>query len=171
MSRRSACRREGRKIRPLMLAVAFCLVSPAAAQTTRPWLDYRSAAVIRDTCVAWAQQRRIRVAVVVLDARAMPVTLAHMDGVSMAGGEIARWKADSAAKFGRATIDFTTMSPPAGMPNVAAMAGGVPAYTAAGALLGGVGVSGGKPADDAACAAAGIEAAGLKPARPAPVPQ
>jgi len=45
--------------------------------------------------------------------------------------------------------------------------GGVPIYSADGILLGGVGVSGGKPADDAACAAAGIEAAGLKIAKPA----
>jgi glc operon protein GlcG len=153
------------------LALVACLASPATGQTARPSLDYASAATIRDTCVKWAGERGLKVALVVLDARAMPVTLAHLDGVSMAGGEIAQWKANAAAKFGRATADFVATPPPSGVPNVAAMQGGVPIYTATGVLLGGVGVSGGKPADDAACATAGIEAAGLKPARPAPAAQ
>ena len=96
----------------------------------------------------------------------MPVTLAHMDGVSTGGGEIAQWKAVSAAKFGRATSETAALNPPAHMPSVATIMGGVPVYTGDGVLLGGVGVSGGKPADDAACAASGIEAAGLKPAKP-----
>jgi glc operon protein GlcG len=152
-------------------AVGLCLASIAHAQTARPSLDYASAATIRDTCTAWAKRRGLKVVVVVLDARAMAITLAHMDGVSMAGGEIAHWKANAAAKFGRATADFAATPPPPGVPNVATMQGGVPIYTADGALLGGVGISGGKPAEDAACAVEGIEAAGLKPARPAPSPQ
>lgn len=168
-------------IRTLPLAAALCLISsglissgltsPAIAQTARPTLDYASAATIRDACLTWAKQRSLKLAVVVLEPHGMPITLAHMDGVSNAGGEIAQWKAVSAAKFGRPTADIAAMNPPAGMPSVAPMQGGVPIYTAEGALLGGVGVSGAKPAEDAACAAAGIEAAGLKPARPAPVAQ
>ena len=158
-------------IRHLPLVVALCLAPPTIGQTARPVLDYTSAATIRDTCLAWAKQRGLKVAMLILVSRALPVTLAHMDGVSPAGGEIAEWKAVSAAKFGRATADFVTMNPPAGMPNVAAMQGGVPIYTADGALLGGAGVSGARPADDAACASAGIEAAGLRPARTAPPAQ
>ncbi len=157
--------------RLLLIAASLCTAPVAVGQTARPALDYASAATIRDTCLAWAKQRGLKVAIVILDPRAMPVTLAHMDGVSMAAGEIAQWKAVSAAKFGRATADLSAMNPPAGMPNVAAMTGGVPIYTADGVPLGGAGVSGGKPAEDAACAAAGIEAAGLKPARPAPPAQ
>ena len=65
------------------------LAAPAAAQTARPALDYASAATIRDTCVAWAKARNFRIAIVVLEPHGMPVTLAHMDGVSMGGGEIA----------------------------------------------------------------------------------
>lgn len=155
--------------RPLYLAAAaLCAAVPVTAQTARPALDYVSAATIRDTCVAWAAQRDLEVAVVVLEPHGMPVALAHMDGASIAAGEIAQWKAVSAAKFGRATADLVAMNPPAGMPNVATLQGGVPVYTAEGVLLGGVGVSGAKPADDAACAAAGIEAAGLESTRPAP---
>lgn len=157
--------------RHLLLAATLCTATVAVGQTARPALDYASAATIRDTCLAWAKQRGLKVAIVILDPRAMPVTLAHMDGVSTAGGEIAQWKAVSSAKFGRATADFAAMTVPPGMPNVAAMAGGVPIYTVDGVLLGGTGVSGARPAEDAGCAAAGIEAAGLKPARPAPPAQ
>ncbi len=154
-----------------LAAIALCLSVPAAAQTARPSLDYATAATIRDTCISWATARRLRLAIVVLEHHGMPVTVAHMDGVSMGGGEIAQWKALSAARFGRATADTARMNPPANMPSVATLEGGVPIYTADGALLGGVGVSGASPADDAACATAGIEAAGLSAARPAPAVQ
>jgi glc operon protein GlcG len=150
-----------------MIRLLALLIAVLPAQTARPSLDYASAATIRDTCIQWAKSKQLRVAIVVLEPHGMPVTLAHMDGVSVAGGEIAQWKAVSTAKFGRATADMAALNPPANMPNVATLQGGVPIYTADGVLLGGVGVSGGKPAEDAACATAGIEAAGLKPAKPA----
>lgn len=156
--------------RSLILVAAALLGMPAAAQTPRPALDYASAARIRDTCLDFARAHHLRVAVVVLDNHAMPVTLAHMDGVSVGVGEIALWKATSAAKYGRATADTAALNPPANMPSVATIMGGVPIYSADGTLLGGVGTSGGKPADDAACGTAGIEAAGLRAAKPVPVP-
>jgi uncharacterized protein GlcG (DUF336 family) len=155
----------------LPIVAVLSLTMPAAAQTARPTLDYASAATIRDACVGWAKQHGLKMAIVVLEPHGMPVTLAHMDGASAAAGEIAQWKAVSTAKFGRKTADIAAMNPPAGMPSVATLQGGVPIYTVEGALLGGVGVSGGPPASDEACATAGIEAAGLKPARPAPAPQ
>lgn len=151
----------------LAAAAALLLAGPAAGQSVRPTLDYASAATIRDTCVAWAKTHGLKVAIVVIEPHGMPVTLAHMDGVTMGGGEIAQWKAMSAAKFGRATADTAALNPPANMPSVATIQGGVPIYSGDGVLLGGVGVSGGKPAEDAACATAGIEAAGLKTVRPA----
>jgi uncharacterized protein GlcG (DUF336 family) len=153
----------------LATAAALLLGVPASAQTARPVLDYASAAKIRDTCVAWARAHKINVAIVVIENHGMPMTLAHMDGVSTGVGEIAMWKAMSAAKYGRATADTAALNPPANMPSVATIMGGVPIYSADGVLLGGVGTSGGKPADDAACGTAGIEAAGLKAVKPIPV--
>nr|WP_286207864.1 heme-binding protein [Hephaestia sp. MAHUQ-44] len=147
---------------PLLL-----IAGTAGSQTLRPGLDYASAATIRDTCIAWATERDMRMAIFVLEPHGMPVTLAHMDGTSAGVHDVARWKANSAAHSGRATADTATFNPPLNTPNVATMGGGVPIYTADGALLGGVGVSGGKPADDIACATAGIAAAGLKVAKPA----
>lgn len=156
--------------RSLVLAAAALLGVSASAQTARPALDYASAAKIRDTCLEYARAHNLKVAVVVLENHGMPVTLAHMDGVSVGVGEIALWKATSAAKYGRATADTATLNPPANMPSVATIMGGVPIYSADGVLLGGVGTSGGKPADDAACGTAGIEAAGLKASKPVPAP-
>jgi uncharacterized protein GlcG (DUF336 family) len=51
-------------------------------------------------------------------------------------------------------------------PQVVIVPGGVPVFTADGkARIGAVGVSGEAPADDAACAEAGVRAAGLRSAR------
>lgn len=155
-------------IRYALGAAALCLAAPAFAQTARPTLDYASAAKIRDTCIAWATERNMKVAIWIMEPHGMPVALAHMDGVSAGVNEIARWKANSAAHFGRASGDAAGFTPPPNTPNIASIGGGVPIYSADGVLLGGVGTSGGKVADDIACGVAGIEAAGLKSARPQP---
>ena len=50
------------------ISLAMLMIStPLAAQTPRPMLDYASAATIRDTCLAWAAERRLTVAVAVFD--------------------------------------------------------------------------------------------------------
>ena len=73
----------------MMIRLSLPLLAAALpAQTARPSLDYAIAATIRDTCTEWAKARQLRVAIVVLEPHGMPVTLAHMDGVSAAGGEI-----------------------------------------------------------------------------------
>ncbi|MBA16877.1 MAG: hypothetical protein CMN73_11065 [Sphingomonas sp.] len=154
----------------LVAATLFFAIPTASAQTARPALDYASAATIRDTCIAWAQEHGRKMAVAVMDSHGMLITYAHMDGVSYGAGDIAKWKATAASRFGRSTQDLGALNPPPGMPNVATMTGGVPIYTSDGFALGGVGASGGRPEEDAACGTAGIEAAGLIAARPAPAP-
>ena len=149
-----------------IIAAGVALAGPAAAQSLRPSLDYASAATIRDTCIAWAGERDLKITLFVMDAHGRPITSAHMDGVSTAAGEIARWKAESSSKSGRATAALAAMKPPANMPTVAAIGGGVPIYTTDGILLGGVGASGAKSEEDAACGTAGVEAAGLSASRP-----
>ncbi|WP_156840559.1 GlcG/HbpS family heme-binding protein [Novosphingobium aquimarinum] len=155
-------------IRSVIIGTALLATAHAAvvAQTLRPALDYASAATIRETCLAWAGERGMKAAIAVRDPRGMLVAYAHLDGTSTAAGEAALWKSDSASRFGAATADLAKLNPPANMPAVATIRGGVPIYTKDGVLLGGVGVSGMKSEDDAACASAGIEAAGLVPARP-----
>lgn len=150
------------------IASTLLLAAPLQAQTLRPMLDYASAAKIRDTCVAWAGKLGKPMAVAVMDTRGMLVSFAHMDGASTQVGDVARWKAGSSSKSGRATADTAKLNPPANMPNVATLGGGVPIFTRDGVALGGVGTSGGSPDEDAACGTAGVEAAGLTTARPAP---
>lgn len=146
----------------------LALASTATAQTARPALDYASAAKIRDTCLDWAAKNGKRMTVAVMDGHGMLVAYAHMDGASYQAGEMARWKGNAASRFGKATGDLAKLNPAANVPNVATIPGGVAIYTGDGALLGGVGVSGGRPEEDVACATGGIVAAGLKADKPAP---
>lgn len=149
-------------------ASLLALASTATAQTARPALDYASAAKIRDSCLDWAGKNGKRMTVAVMDGHGMLVAYAHMDGASYQAGEMARWKGNAAARFGKATADLAKLNPAPNVPNVATIPGGVAIYTGDGVLLGGVGVSGGRPDEDVACATGGITAAGLKTDKPAP---
>jgi uncharacterized protein GlcG (DUF336 family) len=82
------------------------------------------------------------------------------------------WKAKATAVaawgFSTAQMERSAKETPgfANAPHVVTVPGGVPVWSADGKTrLGGVGVSGEAPADDAACAEAGIRAAGLRSSR------
>ena len=137
---------------------------PAPAQTARPMLDYTSAATIRDTCVAWAAERKLKVAVAVYDERGTLLTFALMDGAQTAVGGYAQWKGRSAATIHVASAETANWG--RGPAELATWEGGTPIFSAEGVALGGVGVSGAESAEDAACGKAGIAAAGLKDAAP-----
>ena len=142
------------------LLAVLALPAPAAAQTARPMLDYASAATIRDTCIAWATQRNLKVAIAVYDERGTLLTLALMDGAASAVSEFAQWKGRSAATIHVASAETARWGD--GPPGLATWEGGTAIFSADGAPLGGVGVSGADSAEDAACGQAGIAAAGLK---------
>ena len=148
-----------KKAAAALLAV-LALPAPAAAQTARPMLDYASAATIRDTCIAWATQRNLKVAIAVYDERGTLLTLALMDGAASAVSEFAQWKGRSAATIHVASAETAKWGD--GPPGLATWEGGTAIFSADGAPLGGVGVSGADSAEDAACGQAGIAAAGLK---------
>ena len=148
-----------RKAVAIMLAM-FALAAPGAAQTARPMLDYASAAKIRDGCVAWATERKLSVAVAVFDERGTLMAFALMDGAASAVGDYAQWKGRSAATIHVASAETAEWG--RGPPGLATWEGGVPVFSAAGAPLGGVGVSGAESAEDVACGQAGIAAAGLR---------
>jgi glc operon protein GlcG len=134
--------------------------APVAAQTPRPMLDYASAATIRDTCLAWAGERNLTVAVAVFDEAGRLLAFAQMDGAASAVGDFAQWKGRSAATVHVASA--VTAEWGRGPPGLATWEGGVPVFSREGIALGGVGVSGAASADDVACGKAGIAAAGLK---------
>ena len=143
------------------LLAILALPAPTAAQTARPMLDYASAATIRDTCIAWATQRDLKVAVAVFDERGTLLTLALMDGAASAVSDFAPWTGRSAATIHVASAETARWGD--GPPGLATWEGGPAIFSADGKPLGGVGVSGADSAEDAACGQAGIAAAGLKP--------
>ena len=145
------------------LAVATTL-SPAAAQTARPMLDYASAAAIRDGCLAWAAERGLHVAVAVYDESGRLITFALADGTPTAVADFAMWKGRSAATIHVASKETANWGP--GAPGLATWEGGTPVFTTDGVALGGVGVSGADSAEDSACGVAGIAAAGLRSTAP-----
>lgn len=138
--------------------MALAAVS-AQAQTPRPELDYASAARVRDSCIAWAAERKLEVSVAVFDRHGNLIAAGHMDGAPAAVGEIAQWKGRSAARMQVATAATAKWGGSA--PDIANWQGGLPFATREGAPLGGVGVSGASSDEDEACGRAGIAAAGL----------
>jgi len=148
-------------MRTTVLALAaLALAGSANAQTARPMLDYDTAATIRDTCLAYARERELTVAVAVFDERGTLITFALTDGTPTAVSDFAQWKGKSAATVHVASKDTANWGKPP--PIVATWEGGTPIFTTDGVALGGVGVSGAASEDDAACGQAGIAAAGLK---------
>lgn len=150
-----------RMILPLVLATALLATTPLHAQTSRPMLDYASAAAIRDGCLAFAAEHGLTVAVAVYDESGRLITFAHADGTPTAVADFAMWKGRSAATIHVASKDTATWTP--GAPGLASWEGGTPVFTAQGVALGGVGVSGASSSEDTACGLAGIAAAGLSP--------
>ncbi|MEO5775097.1 MAG: heme-binding protein [Sphingomicrobium sp.] len=145
-----------------ILALATLMVAAAApAQTLRPALTLDTAARMRDTCIAWAKERKLNVAVAVYDDSGRLLTFARMDGVSTAVGDIAMWKGKSAATYRSASADTAKWNNPS-FPGIATAGGGTAVFTQDGQPLGGIGVSGAKTEEDIACGEGAISAVSLK---------
>ena len=113
-------------------------------------------------------------AIAVYDDGGHPVALMRMDGNTPGVTDFAMQKAAAVAHwhFSTAEMEASAKETPgfANAPLVVTVPGGIPVYSADGQqFLGAVGVSGEAPTDDAACAEAGVKAAGLLSApRPRP---
>jgi glc operon protein GlcG len=155
------------KLLPLAGLVAG-LVQPLPAPAA-PMAAEAAQAIIAG-CVRHAGARRQSHAIVVVDAGGRLVAALRMDGNGFGIMDFALAKAQAAAAWGFATARMAEASratPGFGSaPHVVIVPGGVPVYPAdGGERLGAVGVSGEAPADDAACAEAGVVAAGLRSSR------
>ena len=157
----------------LVLAIAaLACGSPALAQIPASRIGAASAQAIIDGCVARDAAANQSHSIAVMDTGGQLVAVLRMDRSSAGATEFAIAKARAAALWGFATsgMEEGAKGTPgfANAPNVVTVPGGVPVYSADGASrIGAVGASGEAPADDVACAVAGIEAAGLR-ASPAP---
>jgi uncharacterized protein GlcG (DUF336 family) len=146
------------------LAALFLLVAaPAHAQT----LDARMAQAVVTGCAAHASSKMQSEAIAVVDTGGHLVAALRMDGNGSGIMDFALAKAEAAAAWGFSTarmIDAAKATPGfAYAPHVVTVPGGIPVWSADGKTrIGAIGVSGEAPADDAACAEAGVKAAGLR---------
>jgi uncharacterized protein GlcG (DUF336 family) len=154
-------------------AAALGALIAASPEIATAQLDAAAASRIVEGCAAHARGRGQSHGIAVTDDGGHPVALLRMDGnppgvmafAMRKAGAVAQWRFSTArmAEAAKETPGF------ADAPDVVVVPGGVPIYDADGRrFLGAVGVSGETPADDAACAEAGVRAAGLSPARRRP---
>lgn len=150
-----------------LIGAAF---SPLNAQEMRPALTTASAKAIVAGCEAFAADKGWRLNISVFDQGKNLLAFVRMDGAQLGSIDIAHWKANAAAAFPRSTkgaADSARTFPAIGFaPNIAIFEGGEAIFTSDGTHIGGVGVSGARGSEDAECARAGLDAAGLKYAAP-----
>ena len=148
----------------LLLTVLLPVLASAADVTAS------QASKIVEGCSAHAKSRSQSHAIVVVDTGGHVVASLRMDGNSYGIAEFARRKAEAVAgwRFSTEQMQEAARQTPGfgDAPGVVTVAGGLPVFTPEGEFIGAVGVSGESPADDAACAEAGIRAAGLASTRP-----
>jgi glc operon protein GlcG len=149
--------------------LATLLATPVAAQPSAS-LDAKSAQAIVAGCAAHSTARNRSHAIVVVDQGGNMVAALRMDGNASGIFDFSRAKAEAAAAWGFSTAQMLESSRGTPgfdrAPKVVIVPGGVPVFSADGkSRIGAVGVSGEAPADDAACAEAGIAAAGLRSSR------
>jgi uncharacterized protein GlcG (DUF336 family) len=156
-------------MRVLIVAALMVMAVPAAAQPAAT-LEARAAQAIVAGCVAHSSAKKQSHAIAVVDTGGHLVAALRMDGNGSGIFDFALAKAEAAAAWGFSTaqmLDGARGTPGFDRaPHVVIVPGGVPVFGAGGVRIGAVGVSGEAPADDAACAEAGVKAAGLRSARP-----
>jgi uncharacterized protein GlcG (DUF336 family) len=150
-------------------ATALSGAGAAIAQTPTA-LDARAAQAIVAGCVAHSGAKQQSHAIAVVDTGGHLVAALRMDGNGSGIFDFALAKAEASAAWGFSTAQMleSARGTPGfeRAPHVVIVPGGVLVFSAGGARIGAVGVSGEAPADDAACAEAGVKAAGLRSARP-----
>ena len=153
-------------LRSAALIGVFLLPSTSVAQ--QRVLDARTAMQIIDGCTAHARAKNQSHAIAVYDDGGHPVAILRMDGNSPGVTAFAIQKAEAVAHwhFSTANMAASAKQTPgfANAPMVVTVAGGIPVF-ADGRFIGAVGVSGEAEQDDAACAEAGVKAAGLSSSR------
>lgn len=142
----------------------------AAAQTQPARLDAARAQAIVEGCKRHAAAKSQSHAIAVVDAGGDAVASLRMDGNRSGIMAFSESKARAVASWGFSTARMAQAASEtpgfAQAPHIVTVPGGVPVFSTAGELVGAVGVSGEAPADDVACAEAGIAAAGFVSARP-----
>jgi len=152
-----------------MNSVRFFMASVlllAASSPAHAGVGADAATQIISGCSAHAKARKQSHAIAVYDDGGNLVAALRMEGNAPGIMAFSLQKAEAVAHWRFSTADMASAAretPGFGAaPHVVTVPGGVPIYSADGkTFLGAVGVSGEAPSDDAACAEAGVKAAGL----------
>ncbi|MEM9839244.1 MAG: heme-binding protein [Pseudomonadota bacterium] len=141
------------------------------AQVDTERLSGTSTFAIIQGCVDYAEENDLTVAIAILDDRLQMTGYFRTDNLRQGPAELATKKADYAARWGSDTKRLADRVGEGSLGWALAsegppIEGGVPVYSEGGTLLGGVGVSGAPAVEDAKCARAGINKAGLRDSRP-----
>lgn len=154
-----------------LAGLVWAASSPLNAQEMRPALTTALAKEIINGCEVFAGEKGWRLNIAVYDQGKNMLAFLRMDGSQLGSIDIAQWKANAASAFPRSTKGAAdtakTFSAIGFAPNIAIFEGGEAIFTDDGIHIGGVGVSGARGFEDAECARAGLDAAGLKYAPPA----
>lgn len=158
------------KLKTLVPAILTLALHSVAFAQNDLVLNAQLAQTIANGCISHAESKSQGVAVAVVDASGALVIFLRMDGNPPGVGAFAIEKAVAVAnwRFSTAQMEVAVQQTPgfANAPEIVTVAGGVPLYSkTTGQFLGAIGVSGGAPADDAACASVAIAAAGLSETR------
>ena len=152
----------------ISLAILALTAIRAAAQVEdRPMLTSGAAMTMIHGCLARAAEEGWNLHIAIMDNHGNLKAYHRMDDAQALSHDIAMAKARTAALSPRSTQQWGEMafgngvSAAAFVPGLNYFAGGLPIMTAEGQHIGGIGVSGDTGANDAICAQAGIEAAGL----------
>jgi glc operon protein GlcG len=154
----------------LTILAALAAPAVAAAQPAEPMLTSALAEAIIAGCRTHATARRQSHAIAVVDSGGHLVAARRMEGnrAGIMDFSIEKAKAVAAWGFATAQMEESARATPgfARAPAVVTVAGGLPVFAADGkTMIGAAGAAGEAPADDAACVAAGIRAAGLRSER------
>jgi len=148
-------------------ALGAAALFAAGTAPAQGMLDAKMAQAIVAGCVAQSTPKMQSHAIAVVDTGGHLLAALRMDGNGSGIMDFALAKAQASAAWGFSTaqMEQSAKGTPgfASAPHVVTVPGGLAIYSADGkARIGAVGVSGEAPADDAACAEAGVRAAGLR---------
>lgn len=153
-----------------LIAAALSLAAisvPAKAELPRqPMLSATVAMKMVNACAELATKNHWPMAIAVLDSGDNLKAYLRLDGALMGPADIARGKASTAVKMGWSSADTgeRAFDAKTGVPKGLAFVDGIILFPGGlpimvdGTLIGGIGVSGSAPQNDAACAQAGLDA-------------
>ena len=150
-----------------LVALALTAVPAAAQVEDRPMLTGDAAMTMIHGCLTKAAENGWRMHIAIMDNHGNLKGYHRMDDAQLLSQDISMAKARSSALAPLSTQQWGEIafgkgvSAAAFVPGVNYFEGGLPIMTADGQHIGGIGVSGDTGANDAICARAGIEAAGL----------